>query len=141
MHVPGKQIPTGTQRHVEGDSISSHLCNEVLDPYNHAGHANTTGVWLWHNNELNVWCKLAVNQTAKQAAIHKNNQAENNKIIHHKYKVNNTVLVKNKQSTQFGQDMYNGPWKVLEVRNNGTVKIEKGAITDIYNIHNVTPYK
>ena len=77
----------------------------------------------------------------KQAAIHKNNQAENNKRVKHEYKVNDTVLVKNEQSTKFGQDAYNGPWKILEVRNNGTVKIEKGVITDIYNIRNITPYK
>ena len=77
----------------------------------------------------------------KQAAIHKNNQTENNKRIKHEYKVNDTVLVKNEHSTKFGQDAYNGPWKILEVQNNGTVKIEKGAITDVYNIRNITPYK
>ena len=77
----------------------------------------------------------------KQAVIHKNNQAENNKRIHHQYKVNKTVLVKNKQSTKFDQDAYNGPWKILEVQNNGTVKIKKCAIMDIYNIRNITPYK
>ena len=49
----------------------------------------------------------------KQAAIHKNNIIENKKIIEHKYKANNNVLVKNKQSTMFGQDAYNGPWKIL----------------------------
>ena len=63
------------------------------------------------------------------------------KRIKHEYKVHNTVLVKNKQSTKFGQDAYNGPWKILEVRNNSTVKIQKGAITDTYNIRNITPYK
>ena len=67
----------------------------------------------------------------KQAAIRKNNQAENNKRIHHKFKVNDTVLVKNKKSTKFGQDAYNGPWKILEVWNKGTVKIQKDAIRDI----------
>ena len=77
----------------------------------------------------------------KQATIHKNNQAENNKKIQHEYRVNDTVLVKNERSTKFGQDTYNSPWKILEVRNNGTVKVKKGAITDIYNIRNVTPYK
>ena len=51
----------------------------------------------------------------KQAAIHKNNQAENNKRIQHEYKVNDTVLVKNKCSTKFSQYTYNGPWKILEV--------------------------
>ena len=77
----------------------------------------------------------------KQAAIHKINQAEYNKRIQQEYKVNDTALVKNKRSTNFGQDAYNGPWKILEVWNNGTVKIKKGAIMDVYNIRNITPYK
>ena len=59
----------------------------------------------------------------------------------HEYKVNNTVLVKKKQSTLFGQDTFNGPWKILEVCNNGIVKTQKGAITDTYNIQNITSYK
>ena len=77
----------------------------------------------------------------KQAAIHQNSNTKNKKRIQHEYKANDTVLVKNKQSTKFGQDAYKSPWKILEVHNNGTIKIEKGAITDTYNIHNTTPYK
>ena len=77
----------------------------------------------------------------KQAAIHTNNNAENKKRIKHEYKVKNTVLVKNKQSIMFGQDAYNGSLKILEVCNNCTVNIQKGAITNSYNIQNITPYK
>ena len=76
----------------------------------------------------------------KQAAIHKNNDNKTKKISRD-YKVNDTILVKNKESTKFGQDAYNGPWKILEDRNNSTVKIQKGAITDTYNIWKITPYK
>ena len=61
----------------------------------------------------------------KQAAIHKNKNAKNKKRTKHEYKANNTVLIKNKQSTKFGQDTYNGAWKILEVRNNGTFKFKK----------------
>ena len=28
-----------------------------------------------------------------------------------------------------------------EVRKNGTVKITKGVVTDVYNIDNITPYQ
>ena len=72
--------------------------------------------------------------------INKNNARENLKRIKHVYKVNDLVLVKNERSTKYGQDAYNGPWTILEVRNNGTVKIEKGAVSDVYNIRNITPY-
>ena len=42
---------------------------------------------------------------------------------------------------EYTQDAYNCPWTILEVQNNGTIKIEKSTITDIYNIRNITPYK
>ena len=74
----------------------------------------------------------------KQEAINKNNAKENSKRIQHEYKINDQVLVKNQQSTKFGQDAYNGPWTVTKVRDNGTVKITKGIITDVYNIRNIT---
>ena len=61
----------------------------------------------------------------KQAAIHKNNDAENKKRIKQDYKVNDTMLVKNTQSSKFGQDAYNRPWKILEVHNNGTIKFKR----------------
>ena len=76
----------------------------------------------------------------KQEAINKNIAEENSKRIQHEYKINDQVLVKNQQSTKFGQDAYNGPWTVNEVCDNRTVKITKGVITDVYNIHNITPY-
>ena len=63
------------------------------------------------------------------------------KRIKHKYKVNDIVLVKNKQSTKFGQGTYNGPWKILEVLNNNTDKIQQCAIIDTYTIQNITLYK
>ena len=79
-------------------------------------------------------------QIKKQEAINKKNAKENSKPIQHEYKVNNQVLVENQQSNKFGQDTYNGPWTVNKVRDNRTVNITKGVVTDIYNIRNITPY-
>ena len=76
----------------------------------------------------------------KQEAINKNNAKENCKHIQHKYKVNDQVLVKNQQSTKFGQDAYNGPLTVSKVQDDRTFKITKGVVTGIYNILNITPY-
>ena len=76
----------------------------------------------------------------KQMLINQNNAKENSKRIPHQYKPKDLVLVKNEQSTKFGKDAYNGPWTIQEVRNNGTVKIAKGLVSDIYNICNITPY-
>ena len=77
----------------------------------------------------------------KQEAINKNTAKENSNHVQHKYKVNDQILVKNQQSTKFGQDAYNGPWTINKVRNNRTVKITKELVTDIYNIYNINPYQ
>ena len=61
----------------------------------------------------------------KQEIINQSNSRENLKQIKHVYKVNDLVLVKNERSTKYEQDACNGPWTILEVRNNRTVKIEK----------------
>ena len=55
-------------------------------------------------------------------------------------KVNNLVLVKNQKITKFGQNAYRSPWTVTEVRKNRIVKINKGVISNIYNLCNITPY-
>ena len=64
---------------------------------------------------------------------------ENQKRIPQTYKVNNLALVKKPKIHQVRPKAYNGPWTITEVRNNGTVT-QKTAISDIYNIQNITPY-
>ena len=76
----------------------------------------------------------------KQNLINKNNAKENSKRINHTYKVQDLVLVKNEQSTKYGKDAYNSPWTIQEVQDNGTVKISKGPVSDVFNIQNITPY-
>ena len=41
---------------------------------------------------------------------------------------------------KYGTDAYTGPFKVVQVNDNGTVKIKKGYVTDTYNIRNIKPY-
>ena len=76
----------------------------------------------------------------KQNLINQSNAKENSKKNDHTYKVDDLVLVKNKQSTKYDKDAYNGPWRIQEVRDNGTVNFSKGLVSDIYNIQNITPY-
>ena len=65
---------------------------------------------------------------------------EKRKKIDQTYKVNDLVLVKNKQSTKYNKETYNGPWTIQEVQDNRTVKNSKGPVSDVYNIQNITPY-
>ena len=76
----------------------------------------------------------------KQNLINQSNSKENSKQVDHTYKVDDLVLAKNKQSTKYGKDAYNCPWTIQEVQDNGTVKISKGLVSDVYNIQNITPY-
>ena len=35
---------------------------------------------------------------------------------------------------------YMGPYKITQMNNNGTVRVNEGTITDVYNFRNITPY-
>ena len=75
----------------------------------------------------------------KQRRIDKNNKAENAKRTAHLYKEGNLVLLlcrtKNKYETS-----YKGPFCMLEVYENSTVRLKVGAVKDTVNIRRLTPY-
>ena len=50
------------------------------------------------------------------------------------------VLLKNAWNTKLKQDIYLGPYTILPVRNNGTVRDHKDEVSDIFNICIITPY-
>ena len=76
----------------------------------------------------------------KQTIINENNKRENKRRKSHEYKVGDKVLITLKPKTKYGSDTHLGPVKILEVNNNGTVKVKLGVATDIYNIRQITPY-
>ena len=99
------------------------------------------------NHVLNIkqevdWKKIKEN---KKRLIQINNEKENSKRIKYSYQVGQKVLIKTEQSRKFGQDPYAGPYEVVEVRNNGSLRLKKllgrGAIFETYNLRNVVPYK
>ena len=63
----------------------------------------------------------------KTRKINKNNTKESSKHVPHKYKVDNKVLVKNQKSTNFGQDVYKGPWTINKDQDNENVNITQGS--------------
>ena len=76
----------------------------------------------------------------KQALINKNNERENSKRVPHNYKEGDLVLLKigseNKYETPFS-----GPHQITSVNDNGTVRLQKGAVEDTVNIRRLFPYK
>ena len=62
----------------------------------------------------------------KQELMDRKNKKENKKCVDYTYTLGKLVLVKNKQTTKFGKDTYQGPWEITAVNGNGTLSIKKG---------------
>ena len=72
-------------------------------------------------------------EQCKQNLINQSNSKENSKQVKHTYKINDSVLVKNEYSTKYGKYAYKGPWIIQEVRDNETIKISKGPVSNNNN--------
>jgi hypothetical protein len=77
----------------------------------------------------------------KQRAIITNNKRENMKRISHTYKVGDEVLYRNDYLAKYSQDPYDGPYRIVRVNTNGTVRLKMGAVTDTVNIRLIKPYR
>ena len=73
-------------------------------------------------------------QARKQHLIRQNNIREKRKRIPHTYRVGNKVLIKQDQSAKYANVLYKGPYSVLAIYDNGTVRIDMGIISDTYNL-------
>ena len=71
--------------------------------------------------------------------INKNNLQENVNRIPHIYRVGDQVLLRRGTENKY-ETPYSGPHPILQVNNNGTVRLQVGAVTDTYNIRRLTPY-
>jgi hypothetical protein len=79
-------------------------------------------------------------QTNKQLLINKSNMNENSRRLKHDYKIGDQVLlykpgIRRKLSTP-----KEGPYVILKVHTNGTVKIRRGIIEETVNIHRLEPF-
>ena len=77
----------------------------------------------------------------KQDSIDRSNARENAKRLPHQYKPGDQVLIKAEQKRKFGTDAYLGPYVADRVFDNGTLRVDEGGLSDVYNIRNVTPYR
>ena len=75
-----------------------------------------------------------------------NNTKENKKRLEHQYHVGDKVLLllkpyeRQKRPKISPTTQSRGPFTILEIFENGTVKIECGAYTDVVSIRRITPY-
>ena len=76
----------------------------------------------------------------KQNLIGKNNKKENMKRIPYDYKEGDLVLRKSAMTGKYSNDPYEGPYEIVSVHDNGTVRLRMGAIVDTVNIRLLHPY-
>jgi tRNA A37 threonylcarbamoyladenosine synthetase subunit TsaC/SUA5/YrdC len=77
----------------------------------------------------------------KQRAINHNNRKENMKRIPHDYRVGDKVLYRGDSLSKFSEDQYDGPYTIVQVNTNGTVRLKMDAVTDTVNIRLLKPYR
>jgi transposase InsO family protein len=76
----------------------------------------------------------------RQAEIERNNSRENSKRISHDYKIGDKVLIEKPGINRKLSTPRSGPHVVKKVYTNGTVLIQRGAVTERVNIRRLTPY-
>ena len=77
----------------------------------------------------------------KQKLINENNKKENKKRTPYEYKVGEKIMLKTESKTKYGENQYEGPYVIVRVNDNGTIKFRKKNVIDTYNIRNIYPYK
>ena len=77
----------------------------------------------------------------KQHAINTNNQKENKKRISHQYRVGDKVLYRVDSLSKYSENPYDGPYEIVRVNTNGTVRLKMDAVTDTVNIRLLKPYR
>ena len=75
----------------------------------------------------------------KQTMINRNNAKENKKRIKHTYATGDKVLMKSPNARKYERP-YDGPYKLLQVKNNGTVRLQQGAVETTIDIRQIMPY-
>jgi len=71
--------------------------------------------------------------------IDKNNKRENAKRIDHVYQVGDKVLLKRGTENKY-ESPYQGPFNILKVNDNGTVRLMVKSVVDTYNLRRLVPY-
>ena len=76
----------------------------------------------------------------KQKIIDNSTARENAKRIHHDYAVGDKVLINEDGIARKLHPPTEGPYTILQVYTNGTVKIQRGLVRERINIWRLTPY-
>ena len=84
------------------------------------------------------WNKI---QNNKRKRIELNNARENKSRIPHEYKVGDMILITRNKRSKHGEREKDGPYPIVNVNNNGTVRYDKGTYSDIIYIRQCEPFQ
>ena len=74
----------------------------------------------------------------KQQRINENNKRENAKRVEHEYQVDDKVYLLRGTENKY-ETPYSGPYKILQVNDNGRVRLKVKNVVDTYNIRRLKP--
>jgi hypothetical protein len=83
------------------------------------------------------WARIKLN---KQKVIDESNQRENKTRIAHDYQVGDKVLVDKPGILRKMSQPRDGPYEIVKIHTNGTVRILRGNVTEQINIRRISPY-
>ena len=64
----------------------------------------------------------------------------NKKHLDHDYAIGQNVLLLKDAMLQKAEDTYTGPWTIIQVHCNGTVRIQSETVSEQLNIRRITPF-
>ena len=76
----------------------------------------------------------------RQEQVDKSNTLENKRRLDYDYKVNDKVLIIKKGIIRKVEDPNEGPYTITQVHTNGTVRIQRGAISERLHIRRLHPH-
>jgi hypothetical protein len=88
-------------------------------------------------HHLTDWTAI---KTRKHQIILKNNRIENSKQIPHHYQAGDLVMLENNRVYKYEQP-YSRPYRITQVKTNGTVRLKINAVTDTVNIRCIHSFK
>jgi hypothetical protein len=111
---------------MESNPKCDSICCPVDIPYDVTKNAGPTSVWKRHDSQC---------QTRSQLGIYsrKKTKAENAKRIAHTYAVGAQVLLRRGTENKY-ETPFKGPFTILKVNDNGTVRMQVKNVEDTFNI-------
>ena len=76
----------------------------------------------------------------RQASVDQMNTRENSRRVDFDYAVGQKVLLKKDGILRKAEDKYVGPYNVTQVHTNGTIRIQRGTMSERINIRRATPF-